>query len=54
MREELRVRMLENRVSRRKFGPKRDKVKKEQRKLHNEELRELYPLPNVVREIKSR
>jgi hypothetical protein len=46
--------MLENRVRRRIFGPDRDKVKREQRKLHNEELSELYPSPNVVRVIKSR
>jgi len=45
---------LENRVRRRVFGPKRDKVKREQRKLHNEELSDLCSSPNVVRVIKWR
>ena len=36
------------------FGPKRDEVTGEWRKLHNEELRDLYSLPNVVRVVKSR
>jgi len=54
MREERRLRMLENRVRRRVFGPKRDKVKREQRKLHNEELSDLCSSPNVVRVIKWR
>jgi len=39
---------------RRIFGPKRDKVTREWRKLHNEELNDLYSLPNIVRVIKSR
>ena len=39
---------------RRVFGPKRDKVTGEWRKLHNEELRDLYSLPNIVRVVKSR
>jgi hypothetical protein len=42
------------RVFRRIFGPKRDEVMGEWRKLHNEELNDLYPLPNLVRVIKSR
>ena len=46
--------MFENRVLRRVFGPKRDKVKGEWRKLHNEELSDLYSLPNIVRVVKSR
>ena len=46
--------MFENRVLRRIFGPKRDGVKEEWRKLHNEELNELYSSPNIVRVIKSR
>ena len=46
--------MLENRVLRRVFGPKRDEVTREWRKLHNEELNDLYPLPNIVRVVKSR
>jgi len=41
-------------VLRRVFGPKRDKVSGEWRKLHNEELRDLYSLPNIVRVEKSR
>ena len=36
------------------FGPKRDEVPEEWRKLHNDELRDLYSLPNIVREVKSR
>ena len=46
--------MFQNRVFRRVFGPKRDEVKGEWRKLHNEELRDLYSLPNIVRVVKSR
>jgi hypothetical protein len=46
--------VFENRVLRRVFGPKRDKVTGEWRKLHNEELNELYYLPNIVRVVKSR
>ena len=46
--------MFENRVLRRIFGPKRDGVKGEWRKLHNEELNDLYCSPNIVRVIKSR
>jgi hypothetical protein len=52
--EERRLRVFENRVLRRKFGPKRDKVTEEWRKLHNEELDGLYSSPTVVRMIKSR
>ena len=52
--EEHRLRVFENRVLRRVFGPKRDEVKGEWRKLHNEELRDLYSLPNIVRAVKSR
>jgi hypothetical protein len=44
LREEHRLRVFENRMLRRIFGPKRDEVKGEWRKLHNEELRDLYPL----------
>jgi hypothetical protein len=43
-----------NNVVRRIFGPKRDEVTEEWRKLHNEELNVLYSLPNIVRVIKSR
>ena len=46
--------MFENRVLRRVFGHKRDKVTGEWRKLHNEELSNLYSLPNIVRVVKSR
>ena len=46
--------MFENRVLRRVFGPKRDEVTREWRKLHIEELRDLYSLPNIVRVVKSR
>ena len=46
--------MFENRVLRRVFGRKRDEVTGEWRKLHNEELRDLYSLPNIVRVVKSR
>jgi hypothetical protein len=46
--------VLENRVLRRVFGPKRDEVTGEWRKLHSEELSDLYSLPNIVRVVKSR
>ena len=46
--------MFENRVLWRVFGPKRDEVTGEWRKLHNEELSDLYSLPNIVRVVKSR
>ena len=54
LREERRLRVLENRVLRRIFGPKRDKVTGKWRKLHNEDLNNLYSSPNIVRVIKSR
>ena len=54
MREERRLRVFENRVLRRVFGPKGDEVTGEWRKLHNEELSDLYSLPNIVRVVKSR
>jgi hypothetical protein len=46
--------VFENRVLRRVFGPKRDEVTGEWRKLHNEELNDLYSLPNIVRVVKLR
>ena len=48
------MRVFENRVLRRVFGPKRDKVTGEWRKLHNEELSDLYSLPNIVRVVEAR
>ena len=54
LREERRLRVFENRVLRRVFGPKRDEVTREWRKLRNEELNDLYSLPNIVRLVKSR
>jgi hypothetical protein len=54
LREKRRLRVFENRVLRRVFGPKRDEVTGEWRKLHNEELNDLYSLPNIVRVVKSR
>jgi len=46
--------VFENRVLRRIFGPKREEVKGEWIKLHNEELNDLYSSPNIIRAIKSR
>jgi hypothetical protein len=46
--------MFENRMLRRIFGPRRDEVTEELRRLHNEELIDLYSSPNIVRVIKSR
>jgi hypothetical protein len=46
--------MFENRVLRRIFGPKRNKVMGEWRELHNEELRDFYSSPSIIRMIKSR
>jgi len=54
LREERRLRVFENRVLRKVFGPKIDEVTGEWRKLHNEELNDLYSLPNIVRVVKSR
>ena len=54
LREKLRLRVFENRVLRRIFGPKRGGVTGEWRKLHNEELDDLYCSPNIVRVIKMR
>jgi hypothetical protein len=48
LREEHRLRVFENRVLRRIFGPKRDEVTGDLRKLHNEELRNLYSSPNII------
>jgi hypothetical protein len=54
LREEHRLRVFENRVLRRIFGPKRDEVTGGWRKLHNEELHNLYSSPSIIRMIKSR
>ena len=53
LREESRLRVFENRIQRRIFGPKRDESG-EWRRLHSEELHSLYRSPNIVRVIKSR
>ena len=54
LREERKLKLLENMVLRRIFGPKRDEVTGEWRRLHNEELNDLYCSPNIVRVIKWR
>jgi hypothetical protein len=54
LREEHRLRVFENRVLRRIFGPKRDEVTGGWRKRHNEELHNLYSSPSIIRMIKSR
>jgi hypothetical protein len=53
LREKCRLRVFENKVLRRIFGPKRDAVTGEWRRLHNKELYALYSLPNIIRVIKS-
>jgi hypothetical protein len=54
VREEPKLRVFENRVLRRTFGPKRDEVTGEWRKLHNEVLNDLYCSPCIIRVIKTR
>jgi hypothetical protein len=54
LREEHRLRVFENKVLRRIFGPKRDEVTGEWRKLHNEELHDLYSSSSIIRIMKSR
>jgi hypothetical protein len=54
LREEHKLRVFENRVLRRVFGPKRDEVTEKWRKLHNEEVNNLYSSLNIVRVVKSR
>jgi len=49
MKDEHKLRVSENRVLRRIFGPKRDEVTREWRKLHKEGLYELYSSPNIIR-----
>jgi len=54
LRDERGLRVFENRVLRKVFGPKRDEVTGEWTKLNNEELNDLYSLPNIVRVVKSK
>jgi len=54
LREEMKLRVFENMVLRRIFGPRREEVTGEWRRLHNEELNDLYSSSNIVRMIKSR
>jgi hypothetical protein len=54
LREEHRLRVLEHRVLRKIFGPKRDEVIGDWRRLHNGELNDLHTSPNIIRVIKSR
>ena len=54
MREKRRLRVFENRVLRRIFGSEKDEVTRERRKLHNEELSDMYSSPYIFRVIKSR
>jgi hypothetical protein len=54
MRAEHRLRVFENRALRRMFGPKRDEVTGGWRELNNEELRDLYSSPSIIRMVKLR
>ena len=54
LRDGKRLRVFENKVLRRIFGPRRDEVTGEWRRLHNKELNDLYFSPNIVRVIKLR
>jgi hypothetical protein len=54
LRKEHRLRVFEDRVLRKTFGPKRDDVTGEWRTLHSEKLHNLYSSPNIIRQIKSR
>jgi hypothetical protein len=52
LKEEHRLRVFENMLLRKIFGPKGDEVTGERRRLHNEELNDLYSAPNVIRVVK--
>jgi hypothetical protein len=54
LREEHRMRVFKNRLLRRIFGPNRDELMGECRKLHNEEVHNLYSSPDIMRQVKSR
>jgi hypothetical protein len=54
LREEHRLRVFENRMLRGIFGPKRDEVTKQWRKLHSGDIHNLYSSPDIIRQIKSR
>ena len=54
LREEHRLRVLENKVLKKIFGAKKDKITDEWRKLHNAELHALYSSQNIIRNLKSR
>ena len=54
LREERRLKLFENKVLRRIYGPRRDEVTGDWMRLHNEEINDLYSSPNIVRVIKSR
>jgi hypothetical protein len=54
LKEERRLRVFKNRVLRRIFGPKTNKVTEEWRKLHSEELNDMYSIPDTIRAVKSR
>jgi hypothetical protein len=54
IKQEYRLRVSENRVLRRIFGPKKEEGAGSWRRLHNEELRNLYALPNIISVVKSR
>jgi hypothetical protein len=54
LREEHILRLSENRILKRIFGPERDEVTGESRKLHSEELHNLYSSPDIIRQVKSR
>jgi len=54
LREERKLMVFENMVFRRMFGPRRDEITEEWRRMHNEKLNDLYSSPNIVRVIKSR